>query len=718
MEPSDGGPGGLAIPGGTPRAGAPPIRVGISRRQFLLEVGALSAIAAAAGCSPVTAPAPDASQVAAGTGPATTDAGTAGPSSTGTIADVQHVVILMEENRSFDHLFGMLPGVRGLGDRQAVRFLSGRTVFQQPSDRIDGVMLPWHLDTSRFNAQFAEGLPHDWKSGHLAWHDGAWDRWVAAKGEQTMGYLTQDDIPYHYAIAEAYTICDHYFCSAFTGTVPNRLYLLAGTIDPAGSAGGPAIANPGQYQVVYDWTTYPERLQRSGVSWKVYANDEVGNIPGDDGWVGDFGCNPLWNFQQYHRALESADPAARQLAGRAAVTDGWLPNSGMGRQVDHVLAEFIADCAAGTLPKVSWIVAPFWWSQHPTASPDYGAHYVNRVVRALAANTELWRSTVLLLNYDENDGYFDHVVGPMPEPETPDEFVGGEPIGAGPRVPMIVVSPWTRGGWVNSQAFDHTSVLQFLETWTGVAEPNISRWRRQVFGDLTSCFDFANPDFSIPSLPDTEPLLAIADSDRTKPTVRAPVDGAQTEMDRPTGTRKARSIPYRQNVTVEVDRSSGLVSATLTNAGAAGVSMLVYPDPPKEFAATPFTVTADADRKYTWDTSGTSGRYGFTVYGPDRFVRRFAGSVPASDVDDRPAPLASVMPLAAGLLSVTLDNRGAGTVEFLLSANDFGTLTRRVAVAGGQQSVVDWATVDGYYDLLVTADSAPDFEQRFAGRTW
>src|SRR5205085_5303921 len=101
--------------------------------------------------------------------------------------------------------------------------------------------------------------------------------------------------------------------------------------------------------------------------------------------------------------------------------------------------------------------------------------------------------TVLLPNFDENDGYFDHV--PPPVPRTPaggngPDWFNGQPVGLGPRVPMIVVSPWTVGGYVSSEIFDHTSVLRFLERWTGVAEPNISDWRRALCGDLTSAFDF------------------------------------------------------------------------------------------------------------------------------------------------------------------------------------------------------------------------------------
>ena len=107
-------------------------------------------------------------------------------------------------------------------------------------------------------------------------------------------------------------------------------------------------------------------------------------------------------------------------------------------------------------------------------------------INAVAANPDLWAKTVFILNYDENDGLFDHVIPPLPAAGTPDEFVHGQPIGGGYRVPCIIVSPWTVGGWVAGEVFDHTSTLQFLEWFTGVREPNISAWRRRTFGDLRS----------------------------------------------------------------------------------------------------------------------------------------------------------------------------------------------------------------------------------------
>ena len=687
------------------------IPAGVSRRTLL----AMGVAAIAAGVVAGSAFGPGATASAARA------AMKAGPGSrTGTLKDVKHVVVLMQENRSFDHYFGALPGVRGFDDKQALEFPGGGTVFQQPTaSRPDGgAMLPFHLDSAHFNSQNAGGLDHTWAGGHTAWNKGAWNRWVDAKSAQTMGYFTRDDLPFHYTVADEFTICDAYFCSVTGPTTPNRLYQWSGTINPAGgAAGGPAIDNPADYNPVYNWGTYGEELQKAQVSWKTYANDEVGDS-GSHPYVGDYGDNPLWLFQAYHDALKSADPAVRDLADRGGLHTGWKPDSGQGLDVRHLLKEFGQDCAAGTLPAVSYVVAPYGWSEHPAASPDYGAHFTNAVIQALFSNPETWENTVLLINYDENDGYFDHVVPPMPETGTKEEFVDGLPIGLGVRVPMSVVSPWSRGGWINSQVFDHTSVIRFLETWTGVADSNISEWRRTICGDLTTCFDFENPDFSIPVWADTAPLVAAADADRSKPPVKQPAIGAQVMPSQEKGKRKYRRIPYLQNANVTLDRSTGRVELTMVNTGDAAVSLAVYPNKLLPFEATPFVVAAGADRSYVWDASLTDGEYDFSVYGPDRFLRRFAGVVAQGDSTDLPLPVvtAKVSGGADAAVRLTLGNDGDEAVRFTLTANDFLTREEDLWVAGGTTQSVDWDLADGYYDVVVSANTGTGFRYRFAGR--
>ncbi|MBF6054346.1 hypothetical protein AF335_28650 [Streptomyces eurocidicus] len=529
---------------------------------------------------------------------------------------VRHIVVLMQENRSFDHYLGTLSGVRGFDDRQGLVFPDGTGVLRQPAPgrKDGGRLLPYRMDTTRYNAQNADGLPHDWRTGHDAINRGAMNKWISAKGERCMGYFTREDIPYQYALADAFTVADHYFCSMAGPTDPNRLYLWSGTAGPGtdGTTGPFTDNSVVTDNPVADWTTYAERLERAGVSWRVYHN------PGKDDRYGDYDDNGLSYFRQFH-AFPHDDPRY------------------VNAMTKFDLTAFDRHCKDGTLPAVSWLVAPYLFSEHPTAGPDYGADYVDTALRSLFANPEVWKHTVFLVMYDENDGYFDHVVPPFPPAGTPGEFVGGLPIGMGNRVPLWVISPWSRGGWVNSQVFDHTSVLRFMERVTGVREPNISDWRRAVSGDLTSCFDFARPDYSVPALPDTKELVRKADAGAKLPPVKVPAQGQQTVPVQEPGARPYRMLPYAPDAAVTVDRAGGRVVCTMTNAGDVAFHFTVFPHIRLPFAGTPFTVAPGSRAQYVWETAGTDGAYDFTVYGADGFLRRFKGTVKGAAVAERTA---------------------------------------------------------------------------------
>jgi phospholipase C len=657
---------------------------------------------------------------AAGSAPAASAAAAGKSKRTGTIKDIKHVVVLMQENRSFDHYYGTLKGVHGFSDPTALTYPNGTTIFDQPDvGRTAGVLRPFRMDTTQYDAQDAGDLPHDWATTHLAYSSGAWNRWTAAKSEQTMGYFTRSDIPYHYALADAFTICDAYHCSIQGPTTPNRLYHWTGTIDPGGTKGGPAISNPADYNPVYRWTTYPERLQAAGVNWRVFANKEIGD-DGDHPWVGDYGDNPLWLFQAYHDALASSDPRKRDLADRASVHTDWLPDSGQGENVSHVLAEFVASCKTGTLPTVSWVVAPYGYCEHPAARPVDGADYVNTVLQALWANPTLWESTAVLINFDENDGYFDHLVPPVPVAGTADEYVLGKPIGLGPRVPMTVVSPWSRGGWVNSQVFDHTSVIRFLEVITGVKEPNISDWRRSVCGDLTSCFDFTSFDPSIPSLPNVAALIAQADTEEELPPVPMPPNTPQAMPGSETAgpQRRSRKLPYQPNANVAVDRATANVRTTISNTGSAAISFAAYPNVSLVFAGTPILVKPGGTGTWSWTGGLTDGRYDFSIYGPNGFLRHFAGKVvPAVQGDvGVPAVTADLVVKPTTVLRLHLSNAGRTQVRFTCADQHWGHASRTVYVDHGKMVTVDWPTTDGNYDVVVTANTGTGFSYRFAGR--
>ncbi len=410
-----------------------------------------------------------------------------GPPAGGSLRDIKHVVLLMQENRSFDHYFGTLAGVRGFGDPKARKLSSGRSVFYQPdAQNPDGYLLPFHLDTRLTSAQKIPSTSHAWAVQHAAWNSGDMDRWVWAhrradgkNGPYCMGYYTRADIPFQFALAESFTLCDEYHCSVMGPTWPNRMYWMTGTIDPDGDAGGPITHNaapPGGFT----WTTYAERLEAAGISWKVYQQED------------NYGCNMLENFKVFQQASKNSP----------------LYRRGMLRgQEGH----FEYDAINGKLPAVSWIIPTSYQSEHPDYMPADGAAFVASKIDAIAANPDVWAKTLFILNYDENDGIFDHVPPPVPPDGAMHEFVDAVPIGGGFRVPCILISPWTVGGWVCSEKFDHTSALQFLEKFTGVREPNISAWRRSTFGDLTSALRFGNAQEQPPALPDTSGPLRLAE---------------------------------------------------------------------------------------------------------------------------------------------------------------------------------------------------------------
>jgi phospholipase C len=409
------------------------------------------------------------------------------------LSQIEHVVFLINENRSFDSYFGTYRGVLGFADPR------GRSAFAQAFPGSAGVpygghLLPFRFDTNH-QGECVNDIDHGWPVQHQAWNGGKMDSFLSAHlnanglrdGPNTLGYYERADLPFFHACADAFTICDGYHCSVIGPTDPNRLYSLSGTLDPAGIAGGPILptsATRAERIGTLTWTTMPEQLQARGISWKVYGGPDA-----------NFGDNVLYYFKAYQQnAALSANAFVPTFPGT-----------------------FETDCAAGTLPQVSWILAPLVESEHPPAPVSYGEYAAAQVLDALVANPSLWVKTALFVTYDENGGFFDHVSPPVPPKGTKGEFLtvnplpaeaGGVagPIGLGFRVPLLVVSPFTRGGFVCSDVFDHTSLLRFLETRFGVEVPNLSAWRRSVTGDLTTAFDFAHPDPSVPSLP--QPSLA------------------------------------------------------------------------------------------------------------------------------------------------------------------------------------------------------------------
>ncbi len=197
--------------------------------------------------------------------------------------DAEHVVILMQENRSFDHSYGTLRGVRGFNDPRAITLADGSPVWMQ-ANAAGERHLPFRFNIADTNATWMGSLPHSWADQVDARNQGRYDRWLHVKqsGERryaamplTMGYYNRQDIPFYYALADAFTICDQHFCSSLTGTTPNRLYLWTGTIREKQTADSPAnlLNSDVDYDTAASWTTFPERLEDLGISWKIYQNE-------------------------------------------------------------------------------------------------------------------------------------------------------------------------------------------------------------------------------------------------------------------------------------------------------------------------------------------------------------------------------------------------------------------------------------------------------------
>jgi len=552
---------------------------------------------------------------------------------TGTLADVRHVVILMQENRSFDHYFGTLRGVRGFGDGKAWRQPNGRAVFEQSGLDQGQTVLPFHLDTVRTGAAHMHDLDHSWKGAHADWKH--YDRWVHKKSPLTMGYFTRQDIPFYHALADAFTICDAYHCSLFGPTNPNRLFLFSGT-------SGLHVGQPGVYTVdnaddgnwtadstrdkadfdALRWTTYAQRLQQAGIDWKVYQEYD------------NYGDNTMQSFAAF-RGLAPEDPLHQRCRAYAEGSDA---EQALTTRGEAVLAQLRRDVQAGTLPQVSWLMAPYAMCEHPDAPPGYGEAFSAQVLEILSSNPAVWSGTVFFINYDENDGFFDHVPPPLPALNAGQgggnigidgEDWQGTPVGLGARVPMLVVSPWSRGGWVNSQVFDHTSVIRFLEQRFGVHEPNIGPWRRAVCGDLTSTLDFSRGDRApLPPLPGSSDGLARTDRSRGLP---APTPPARHAMPRQEpGRRPARPLPYA--LEVETSWREGALHARFHNTGQAGAVFLVRADG-SEAGPWHYTVQAGSALEAQWPGDTFAG--GLSVHGPNGFFRHYNTGVEATSLRAR-----------------------------------------------------------------------------------
>ncbi|MET8975477.1 phosphocholine-specific phospholipase C [Streptomyces sp. NPDC004539] len=619
---------------------------------------------------------------------------------TGSIEDVEHIVVLMQENRSFDHYFGRLRGVRGFGDpRPVVTRADGKPVWYQSDGTKD--ILPFRPDHDDLGLAFVQDLPHGWNDGHAAFDGGKYDKWVPSKGSTTMAHLERGDIPFHYALADSFTICDAYHCSFIGSTDPNRYYLWTGYTGNDGKGGGPVLGND---EAGYSWTTYPERLEKAGVSWKIYqdAGDGLDKAGGwgwiEDAYRGNYGDNSLLYFTQY----QNAKPGDALYDKARTGTDA--------KAGESYFARLKADVKAGKLPQISWIAAPEAFTEHPNWPANYGAWYVSQVIDALTSNPEVWSKTALFITYDENDGFFDHVVPPFPEAGRstvdpgPDLFTGDSaghvpgPYGLGQRVPMIVVSPWSKGGYVCSETLDHTSVIRFMERRFGVHEPNISPWRRAVCGDLTSAFDFSRRDDRAVPLPSTAGYRPLDDKRHPDYVPTPPAHPALPRQER--GHRPTRPLRYAPSVDAKAE--GGALTLTFASGAHAGGAFLVT-----TAGVTPRSYTTGAGKKISDTFTGAS--YDLTVHGPAGFLRAFQGEtahagpeVVARHVGDH--------------VELTFTNKSKETVELRVTdAYRSRTTTVKLRPKAVVKRTVETSKGHRWYDLTVTSHASSTFLRRFVG---
>jgi len=652
---------------------------------------------------------------------------------TGSIMDVEHIVIHMQENRSFDHYFGMLNGVRGFGDPRPLRLPGGATVWRQPShEHPDGHVLPYHGDSRLTRSFTVEGADQSHQENLSILNGGRYDRWGhTSELRQRMLHYGPGDLPFYYALADAFTICDAYHCSTLTQTYPNRLHLFTGCNGGGTVGGDPMMQNYGEDQTpsadmaedhpldpaAYRWTTYAERLQAAGIDWKVYQEYD------------NFGDNLLSVFPPF-RPCDRDSPFYKR--GRSWVSEHKQGPDRTRSDGQQLIEAFRADIAAGTLPQVSWIVTGADLSEHPRAVPARGEHVTAQLIEALVDHPETFAKTAFILTYDEAGGFYDHALPPVPSVRPESGFstvsvageikeykesaakkvanLGPHPIGLGIRVPTIVVSPWSRGGQVSSELFDHTSVVRFVEKRFGVREPNVSDWRRAVTGDLTSAFDFSRPGTApAPDFASARDFQRRIDLSAAGEAIAIPAtQGPTTPMQ---GTRAARPLPYAFTVDGHVT-PEGRFGLAIVNGGKAGVVLTVH-DASDRLGPWHYTIGAGhAHVSEQWHDAGLADHYDLIVRGPNGFLQHYAGAL-AGRAEAR-------FEAADGGVRIHLANTGTAPVRFAVTmdtAYAAGRPVERLTVEPGRTATSLWplAKSDGWHDLTVTAAGDDRFLRRFAG---
>jgi len=685
---------------------------------------------------------------------------------TKSIRDVEHIVILMQENRSFDHYFGTMKGVRGFGDRFPIPLESGKRAFSQSDGTRE--ITPYRADKKTVNAALIHGTPHDFPDTQAAWNQGKYGFWPKFKTPFSMAYYTREEIPFQYALAESFTISDAYHCSVATGTDPNRIMFWSGSnFDPEKRAAGvnctdadsepcnlrcwPEIVEgtnkPGHMPepgYTYrgsslKWDTIPDVLQKAGVSWRIYQDP-------NDNWQGAMhGCLAFESF----RTAKPGSP---------------IYENGMRH---WSLEDLTKDVKENKLPQVSWILPSQSASEHPSgpSSPLRGGDFTHQVLTAITSNPDVWSKTVFFLTFDENDGLFDHLPAPaIPSinldgtvagkstvniegmyfhndkgtDKFPDPFHAGSggsgkqntrtrtyqdkrdtitgnvrPWGLGPRVPMYIISPWSKGGWVDSQVTDHTSVGQFIEKRFAVNIPAISPWHRAVSGDLTSAFDFVNPnDPEFPRLPETANFEQVEQTSKLLPSAAAPDISSKLFQEK--GTRFSRALPYRLNTNAKGFSDQKKLQLPFDNKGAAGAVFHVYDLQHLDRIPRRYTVEAGKSLLDEWDLSKDNGAYQLEIFGPNGYFCSFSGNVNTSE------PEISVRyDHEKGGVTLIVQNDAKEHISIQVNPNAYvGYKSAKLKIAPGSKADKTWmlGKSGNWYDFTMKMEGNTHYERRFAGR--
>lgn len=790
------------------------------------------------------------------------------PAPGSTFLDAEHIVILMQENRSFDHCFGTLQGVRGFNDPRAITLPDQKPVWLQTNAKGE-TYSPFRLDIKDTKVTWMGDLPHSRASQVDAYNKGKYDQWLNAKrsGNKkysemplTLGYYNRTDLPFNYGMADAFTICDQNFCSAMTSTTPNRSFFWTGMITHSENGLPKAnIRNEDYKYATMPWKTFPELLEENSILWKFYQNelDCGGGFTGEErAWLSNFGCNLLeyfsaynvkftpwyiqslqkqvdnlpgeinrlqqtkpvndkasekiqkeiakkrevlnnaiaelkkWNKEVFEKlpakekklyqnafVINDGDPAYRKVS-KLKYNDGKIKREVTVPESD-IFYQFRKDVNEGKLPTVSWLASPQNFSDHPSA-PWYGAWYVSEVLDILTKNPEVWKKTIFILTYDENDGYFDHIP-PFSIPDknkpgtgkcsamidteieqvrlenelkqgvSPNQAREGA-IGLGFRVPMIIASPWSRGGKVCSEIFDHTSTLQFLETFINkkfnkkIQIENISKWRRTICGDLTAVFSpfDGSPVSKIPFL-ERDPFVEDIYNAQFKkepsgyhPLTPQQVDAIKkgtatigTEQEK--GIRYSCAIAYELMADCSINKEKKLVEIEMAagnrffGAQSNGSPFTVYaPGKYTDETGTEtlrcwsFAVAAGDSITYAWPLDAfENGQYHLKLYGPNGFYREFKGDATDPVLSFSFSHVSGENKMPNGNMAIEIGNNDLVNdyvIEIRDNAYNTKTIKRQLISASTENILLILDKSKGWYDFTIAIDGRKQFEKRYAGR--